>query len=78
MKKDTLTHRMNLANNRLKVPNTKLLTGSLTNKYPVVFDNGRTIIFIDDLSKEAETRERYRQHQNNTGVPKYIKPKGKP
>lgn len=59
MKKDTLTNRMNLANNRLKVPHAKLLTGSTSDKYPVILDGGRTIIFISDKSKEAETRANY-------------------
>jgi Tol biopolymer transport system component len=45
----------------------KLLTGSTTDKYPVVLDNGKTIIFISDRSKEAETRLKYQmrgQHSN--------------
>ena len=48
-----------LAHHSYKTPDSKLLTGSLTNKYPVILDGGRTIIFISDKSKEAETRERY-------------------
>lgn len=48
-----------LANHSFKVPDSKLLTGSLVDKYPVVLDGGRTIIYISDKSKEAEIRERY-------------------
>jgi hypothetical protein len=59
MKNDILTNRMNLANHRLSVPNSKLLTGSIIDKYPVVLDGGKTIIFISDRSLEAETRYRY-------------------
>jgi hypothetical protein len=59
MKKDILANRMNLANHRLSVPHAKLLTGSIIDKFPVVLDGGKTIIFIADKSLEAETRYRY-------------------
>jgi hypothetical protein len=74
MRKDTLENRMNLANNRFKVPHSKLLTGSLTDKYPVILDNGRTIIFIDDKSREAEIRERYELRKSNMILSRYVKP----
>jgi hypothetical protein len=48
-----------LANHSFKIPDSKLLTGSTIDKYPVILDGGRTIIYISDRSKEAETRERY-------------------
>jgi len=38
---------------------TKLLTGATNDKYAVVMDNGKTIIFISDKSKEDETRQKY-------------------
>jgi len=59
MKKHTLEQRMNWENSRSKVPESKLLSGSLAGKFPVVFDGGKTIIFISDKTKEAETRSRY-------------------
>jgi len=59
MKKGTLEQRMNRENNRLKVPNSKLLNGSLIGKFPVVLDGGKTIIYISDINNEAETRIRY-------------------
>ena len=59
MKRPTLEYRMMLEHNRLKVPNAKLLTGSLVGKYPVVLDGGKTTIYISDKSKESETRKRY-------------------
>jgi hypothetical protein len=59
MKNDVLTNRMNLANHRLGVPQSKLLTGSVIDKHPVVLDGGKTIIFIADKTMEAETRYRY-------------------
>jgi hypothetical protein len=60
MKKTTLEYRMMMENNRLKVPDSKLLNGSLTGKFPIVLDDSRTILYISDLSKEAEVRERYK------------------
>jgi hypothetical protein len=59
MKKPTLEYRMMMENNRLKIAKSKHLTGSLIGKYPIVLDGGRTTIYISDLSKESETRERY-------------------
>jgi len=59
MKKDVIENRMNLANHQGKVPYAKLLTGSVQNKYPVILDGGKTILFISDKSKEAETILRY-------------------
>jgi hypothetical protein len=40
----------------------KLLTGSTADKYAVVMDNGKTIVFISDKSKENETRLKYQMH----------------
>jgi len=56
---DAIDNRLSLSNHKIKVPKTKVSTGSLTGKYPVVLDDGRTIIFISDKSKESETRSRY-------------------
>ena len=36
-----------------------LLTGSTADKYPVMMDDRKTIIFISDKSKENETRQRF-------------------
>lgn len=74
MKKDTLEYRMMQERQRLKVPELKLLSGSIKDKYPVVLDGGRTIIFIDDKSKEAETRKRYDMRLGN-GLVSSNKPK---
>ncbi len=65
MKKDTLEHRMMMERQRLKIPDSKLLSGSLTDKYPIYLDGGRTTIFISDKSKEAETRIRYESRMGN-------------
>jgi len=59
----------------LKIPNAKLLTGSLVGKYPIVMDDGRTTIFISDLSKESETRERYQLRRDSRFICLAKKPK---
>jgi Tol biopolymer transport system component len=48
--------------------NPKLLTGSTIDKFPVVLDNGKTIIFISDPSKEAECRLKYSMRGVQTNV----------
>lgn len=59
MKYDTLENRMNLARIRSKIPDDKLLMGSIKGKFPVILGDGKTTIYISDESKEAETRLRY-------------------
>jgi len=61
MKNDTLENRMRLAYNRSKIPDEKLLMGSLKGKFPVILDGGRTIIYISDKDKVEETRLKYEQ-----------------
>jgi hypothetical protein len=65
MKKDTLEYRMMQERQRLKVPESKLLSGSTVGKYPISLDGGRTTIFISDKSKESETRKRYESRMGN-------------
>jgi len=59
---DTFDNRLSISNHKLRVPKPKLSTGSLTGKYPVVLDDGRTIIYITDKSKESEIRLRYQKN----------------
>jgi len=65
MKKDTLEYRMMQEHNRHKVPDSKLLSGSLAGLFPIILDGGKTTIFIADLSKEGETRERYQLQRDS-------------
>jgi hypothetical protein len=65
MKKDTVEYRMMLENNQLKISTAKPLMGSLAGKYPVVLDGGRTIIYIDDKSKESEARQKNELRMEN-------------
>ncbi len=59
MKNDAMENRMLQAHNREKISDAKLLMGSTKGKYPVMLDDGKTIIYISDESKEAETKLRY-------------------
>jgi hypothetical protein len=65
MKKDTLENRLNLARIKAKIPDEKLLMGSLKGKFPVLLDDGKTIIYISDKSKEAEIKLRYEMQRNS-------------
>jgi hypothetical protein len=65
MENEVLENRKNMNNYRIKTHAVKLLTGSIIDKFPVVMDGGKTIIFISDKSKESETRERYELRRGN-------------
>jgi len=56
---DVVDNRLEMTNHQVKVPTSKLLSGSLTDKYPVMLDDGRTIVYISDKSREREIRLRY-------------------
>jgi hypothetical protein len=47
------------SSNHKRTPKQKPATGSLTGRYPVVLNDGRTVIYITDRSKESEVRARY-------------------
>jgi hypothetical protein len=64
MKNDTMENRLNLARIKAKIPDEKLLMGSLKGKFPITLDDGKTIIYISDKSKEAEIRLRYELQRN--------------
>lgn len=59
MKNDRLENRIRLQQNKEKISDDKLQMGDTLNKFPVVMDNGKTIVFISDKSKEAEIRQQY-------------------
>lgn len=73
--KDFADNRFEMSNHQLMVPNSKLSAGSVADKYPVAFDNGKTIIFISDKSKEPETRQRYELRVANRFIKFVKKPK---
>ena len=59
MKNDIMDNSFDLSFNRIKISNEKLLMGSTSDKFPVVLNDGRTIIYITDKNKEAEIRLKY-------------------
>jgi hypothetical protein len=59
MKNDLIDNSLDLSFNRNKISNEKLLMGSTSDKFPVVLNDGRTIIYITDKNKEAEIRLKY-------------------
>lgn len=48
-----------LAHHPRRVPKHRNSTGSLTGKYPIILDDGRTIIYVSDKNKENEIRSKY-------------------
>jgi hypothetical protein len=66
MKDDKLDNRNSLALHRSKIPDDKLLVGSTKGKYPVVMDDGRTVVYISDESKAEETRLKYKLLREST------------
>jgi hypothetical protein len=58
-KHDTLDNRLEISNHPVTVPKAKLSSGSVVDKYPVMLDDGRTIVYIADKNREREIRLRY-------------------
>lgn len=56
---DIVDNRLKVSNHPISVPKEKLRAGSLEDKYPVLLDDGRTIVFIKDKRREREVRLRY-------------------
>jgi hypothetical protein len=73
MKDDTLDNRLSLAHNHSKIPESKLLMGSIKGKFPVILDDGKTIIYISDESKAEETRLKYELLRNTRFPTHYAK-----
>lgn len=65
MKNDSLENRLNLARIKAKIPDDKLSMGSLKDKFPILLDDGKTIIYISDLSKADEIKARYELQKKN-------------
>lgn len=59
MKNDTMQNRLSLELNSNNIPGDKQSMGSIEDKFPVILNDGRTVIFISDRSKETEIRLKY-------------------
>ena len=77
MKNDKLDNRNSLALSRFKIPDEKLLMGSIKGKYPVILDDGKTIVYISDESKADETRLKYKLLRESTFPAHLIKIRSK-
>jgi len=56
---DVVDNRLGMSNHQVAVPKSKLSSGSVADKYPVLLDDGRTVVYITDKSREREIRLRY-------------------
>jgi hypothetical protein len=56
---DAIENRRDVSNHKVPVPVSKLASGSVVNKYPIILDDGRTVVYIADKSREREIRLRY-------------------
>jgi c-di-AMP phosphodiesterase-like protein len=65
MKEDKWDNRLSLARSRAKIPDEKLLMGSTKGKYPVVLDDGKTIIYILDETRADEIKAKYELLRNS-------------
>ena len=57
-------NRMEMSIHQVPVPDSKISYGSVTNKYPIILDGGKTIIFISDKRKESKIRQKYEQRMS--------------
>ena len=57
---DRFDNRRSLTNHQGIIPKAQQESGSTKDKFPVVLDDGRTIIFISDKKKAQEVIERYK------------------
>jgi hypothetical protein len=64
MKNDIMENSLDPSPHRYKVTDEKLLMGSTIDKYPVKLDDGRTVVYISDKSKEAEIRLKFELLRN--------------
>jgi len=62
---DVIDNRLKMSNHQGAVPRSKLASGSVVGLFPVILDGGRTTIYISDMRKEAETREKYELRKGN-------------
>ena len=58
-KGDAVDNRMDMSNHQDNVPKSKLSSGSVVDKFPILLDDGKTVVFIADKSREKEIRLRY-------------------
>jgi len=65
MKGDTIDSKFNLMNFQKFQHKEKKEDGSLKDKFPVIMDDGKTVIFISDPTKKQEVIKRYENRMNH-------------
>jgi len=56
---DALEKKFKVSSHHSRVPKPKPASGSVIGLYPVILDDGKTIIYTSDKSKEGEIRSKY-------------------
>lgn len=59
MKDEMMENWLSPGINRDRVTQEQMSMGSISGKYPVALNDGRTIVYISDKSKEAKIRNKY-------------------
>lgn len=65
MKGDSFDNRHDLFNYQKPIPKEKRENGSTKDKFPVVLDDGKTVIYVSDKKKAKEVIERYKNRLNH-------------
>lgn len=68
MKDDSFENRHKLISAQNSIPPAKMLAGTTKDKYAIVLDGGKTVIFISDRTKVKETIERYENRSNRYSI----------
>lgn len=53
---DAIDNRMKLSNQKVAISKSKLSMGTIAEKYPVILDDGKTVIYVADKSRERKIR----------------------
>jgi hypothetical protein len=61
-------NRIQMSIHQVPVPVSKISYGSVADKFPVILDGGKTIIFISDKRKESRIREKYEQRMSKRSL----------
>jgi hypothetical protein len=56
------------------IPLSKISSGSLENKYPVVLDGGKTVIYISDRKREWEIKLKYTLQKGKRSFFPFVRP----
>jgi hypothetical protein len=69
---DSADNRSEMSIHKDTIPDSMLSFGSVADKYPVILDGGKTIIFISNKNKASRIRKKYEMRMG-IGFKKYSK-----